>query len=103
MDRIVVQIPLGEGTDFDQLIHIEDALNREFLGATAVTVSGHDLDGERFSIYIEVKTWEPALSQAMKVLGELRVLEQATVALAAGEAQTYQVVWPDSHAGGSAA
>jgi len=97
MNKIIVQFAIGDNTDFDELINIEDALGLALLPDRSAVVDGHDIGEERFNIYIHPQGgWEPALGHVIEALKGLDRLDDATVAK---ETDGFEVVWPKGHVG----
>jgi hypothetical protein len=100
MDKLIVQLPIDAGTDFDGLIEIEEALIRALSTNRTAEVDGHDIGEGKFNVFVHLrKGWEPALTQIVEALNELDLLPRAIVAKFHGAVESYEVVRPDSFAG----
>jgi hypothetical protein len=100
MNKIIVQFALSDDTDFDDLIHIEDALILELLPDRSAEVDGHDIGEGRFNIYIHLQRgWQPALGHVIEALKRLNRLEDSVVAKLYGETNAFEVVWPEGYVG----
>lgn len=98
MNKVIVQLTVSEETDFDGLIHVEDALIQAFLKDRVAEVDGHDIGSDRFNIYIHLSNdWEPTLARVIETLGQLDVLAKVVVAKFHGDTETYEVVHPDPY------
>jgi hypothetical protein len=100
VNKIIVQFALSDATDFDDLIHIEDALTLKLLPDRSAVVGGHDIGEGCFNIYIHLQRgWEPALGHVMEALKELDRLKDTVVAKLGGETDALEVVWPKGYVG----
>jgi hypothetical protein len=97
MNRMIVQFAIGNDTDFDELINIEDALGLALLPDRSAVVGGHDIGEGRFNIYIHPQRgWEPVLEHVIEALKGLDRLDDAIVAR---ETDAFEVVWPKGYVG----
>ena len=99
-ERLVVQLPVSESTDFDSLIDLENALTLSFLKDRAATVDGHQLGQRKFNIFISPREASgPVVERVKAALAEGGVLEEALIAMRTGASGPYSAVWPDHYRG----
>jgi hypothetical protein len=99
-ERLVVQLPVSESTDFDFLIGVEDGIVQLFEKDRSALVDGHDIGQGRFNIFITPSgSWAPALGRIRAFLEFRGDLENAVVARRPGATERYEVVWPGDYRG----
>ena len=99
-DRLVVQLPLVESTDFDSLIGIENGLLELFKKNGGADVDGHDIGRGKFNMFIRTnESWPSTLGRIRAFLEFQGVLESALVARDLGDGKGYEVLWPTGYRG----
>jgi hypothetical protein len=99
-ERIVVQLPLSESTDFDELIEIENTLTLSFLKDRAAAVHGHALGDGSFNIFVVPRAASGAVIARIKAsLAESGLLDEALIAKRTNAQEPYSVVWPHGYRG----
>jgi hypothetical protein len=97
-DRIVVQLPLSDSTDFDALIGIENGLIELFKGDARVHVDSHDIGRGKFNVFIRSDEPWPSIFGRIRAFLEFReALENAVVATRPVDGNEYQVLWPPDY------
>jgi hypothetical protein len=99
-DRLVVQLPLSEATDFDSLIGVENGLIELFREDRGVDVEGHDVGRGGFNIIIGSNdSWASTVGRIRAFLEFRGVLEGAFIARRLSDGENYEVLWPTDHRG----
>jgi hypothetical protein len=99
-ERLVVQLPLSESTDFDELIDIENTLTLSFLNDRVAAVNGHALGERTFNIFIVPRAAPVGIIARIKSsLAESGLLDEALIARRRNAQEPYSVVWPDDYRG----
>ncbi len=99
-ERLVVQLPLSESTDFDELIEIENTLTLSFLKDRAAAMDGHALGDGRFNIFVVPRAASGAVIARIKAsLAESGLLDEALIARRTNAQEPYSVVWPHGYRG----
>ena len=99
-ERLVVQLPLSEATDFDELIDIENTLTLAFLKDRAGAVDGHALGKRSFNIFVVPRAGpDTVIDRIKKSLAESGVLDEALIGRRTSAREPYAVVWPDGYRG----
>ena len=99
-EQIVVQLPLSESTDFDELIEIENTLTLSFLKDRAAAMDGHALGDGRFNIFVVPRAGpDTVIDRIKKSLAESGVLDEALIGRRTNAREAYAVVWPDGYRG----
>jgi hypothetical protein len=100
VNKLVVQLPMSEDTDFDQLIHVEEALLKALLKGRLAVVDGHDMGEDRFNIFIRLEeNWIPVIARVSEALDALGVLPEVLIAKVRGSSGRYEVVHPADYSG----
>jgi hypothetical protein len=99
-ERLVVQLPVSESTDFDSLIDLENALTLSFLKDKAAAVDGHEIGQGWFNVFIVPRAApEPIVDRVKALLAQMGVLDNARIARRADPQERYAVIWPDNFRG----
>ena len=99
-ERLVVQLPLSESTDFDELIEIENTLTLSFLNDRAAAMDGHALGERTFNIFVVPRAaWGAVIARIKASLAESGLLDEALIARRTNAQEPYSVVWPDDYRG----
>ena len=99
-ERLVVQLPVSESTDFDSLIDIENALTIAFLDDRAAAVEGHQLGQGRFNLFIAPAAAPgPVVDRLKAALAHDGMPKGTVIARRAGAHEPFVVVWPADYSG----
>src|SRR5471032_343638 len=100
MNKLVIQLKIDGGTDFDWLLHVEETLTRAFGLDDQADVEGHDIGADRFNIFVGTSgPCDPIVARIVKLLEDLGALSAAVVAKFHPDTGSYQVVHPMSYLG----
>ena len=99
-ERLVVQLPVSESTDFDSLIDFENALTLSFLKDKAAAVDGHEIGQGWFNVFIVPRAAPESIVERVKaLLAQMGMLDNALIARRANPHDQYAVIWPDNYRG----
>jgi len=98
-ERLIVQLPVSETTDFDSLVDLEDGLIQLFVGNPGVEVNGHEIGQGRFNIFISSsEPWAPIVGRIRAFL-EFHELERPLIVLDPGNGEGYEIWLPTDYRG----
>ena len=96
--QLVVQLPISESTDFDDLIEIEDGLSDVLKSHRGVVVDGHDIGHGRFNVFVISDVPCEQFVGGIRAYLEFReLLDNAVIAARPINGGRYNVVWPLDH------
>jgi hypothetical protein len=94
--QLVLQFPGQDTDDFEDLIHLEDALITQ-LGANHI-VDGHDFGTHAMNVFILTDDPESAFARAKDVLHH-SLLDTMKAAYRLATSKDYTVLWPENFEG----
>lgn len=101
MIKLVIQLSIiGDDTDFDWLLHVEETLTRAFGLDDQADVGGHEIGEGRFNIFVTTAgACDPVVARITTLLEGLGALPAAVIAEFLPDTQSYRVVHPESYRG----
>ena len=95
--QLVLQFPVGNIADFDQLVALEDSLIKHLPASN--NVDGHDCGTDEFNIFILTDEPDQTLNTADKIRLSSSTVQRPIAAYRPVLGEDYVVLWPPDYKG----